>query len=180
DRLNYHGIYLSGWANYTLLESVYNMQYGDFFQLFINDFHYFRRIKYRGNLAARVRVGLSSNVNSPFAPFVLDSRINIRGSGNRVDRGTGTVIMNLEYRHSFLERRNLAIQGVIFSDIGVWRTPGGGWDDFVNPEYLRHFVGSGIRIIYPRAHNAMLRIDYGFGLFQGGESGLVVGFGQYF
>ncbi|MEL6652828.1 MAG: POTRA domain-containing protein, partial [Bacteroidota bacterium] len=157
DRLNYHGIYLSGWVNYSLLESVYNMQYEDFFQLFINDFHYFRRIKYRGNLAARIRVGLSSNTDSPFAPFVLDSRINIRGSGNRVDRGTGTVIMNLEYRHSFLERRNLAIQGVVFSDIGVWRTPGGGWDDFVNPEYLRHFVGSGIRIIYPRAHNAMLR-----------------------
>ncbi len=180
DRLNYHSIYLSGWANYTLLESVYNIQYGDFFQLFINDFHYFRRIKYRGNLALRARLGLSSNIDSPFAPFVLDSRINIRGSGNRVDRGTGTVIMNLEYRHSFLERRNLAIQGVVFSDIGVWRTPGGGWTDFTNPEYMRHFVGTGIRIIYPRAHNAMLRVDYGFGLFQGGESGLVVGFGQYF
>jgi len=180
DRINYHYFYLDGILNVTLLESVYNFEYGSYFNLFINDFHYFHRIGKKGNLAFRWRTGLSTNVNSPFAPFVLDSRINIRGSGNRIDRGTASLILNFEYRYSLWESENLAIQGVLFSDIGTWRTAGGEVSDLIDATVLRQFAGPGIRIIYPKAHNAMLRLDYGFDLYQRGERGLVFGFGQYF
>lgn len=65
-----------------------------------HDFRYYRLLGRRGNVAGRLRAGLSSNGNTPFAPFVLDSQVNIRGSGNRIDRGTAQLILNLEYRHS--------------------------------------------------------------------------------
>jgi outer membrane protein assembly factor BamA len=180
DRLNYHFFYLQGLLNVTMLESVRNLDDGSWFHLFLNDLHYFHRIGKRGNLALRLRTGLSTNVIFPFAPFVLDSRINIRGAGNRIDRGTGTLVLNVEYRHTLWDSRLFALQGVVFSDAGAWRTAGGTLDDFVNPDYIRHFVGPGVRFIYKKAHNAIIRLDYGFDLYQAGERGIVLGFGQYF
>jgi hypothetical protein len=32
--------------------------------------------------------------------------INLRGVGNIIDRGTGTVVLNSEYRHTFFEKIN--------------------------------------------------------------------------
>lgn len=180
DRVNHRYFYRAGFSNTTLLETVYNSDDGSWFNLVLNDTHYFRRLGRAGNLALRLRLGLSTNVNSPFAPFVLDSRINIRGAGNRIDRGTGTLVLNLEYRHTLWEGNLLAVQGVAFSDLGAWRTAGGVFADFVNPDYIRHFVGPGMRFIYKKAHDAVFRLDYGFDLHQAGERGLVVGFGQYF
>lgn len=180
DRINYTYFYQDGLFNMTLLETVYNSNDGSWFHLFLNDLHYYRRVGRHGNLAFRLRLGLSTNVNSPFAPFVLDSRVNIRGAGNRIDRGTGTLVLNTEYRHTLYEGNLMAIQGVAFSDLGSWRTAGGQFDDFVNPDYIRHFVGPGLRLVYKKAHNAVFRVDYGFDLFQAGEQGLVIGFGQYF
>ncbi len=180
DRINYHYFYQEGLLKISLLETVYNTDDGSWFNLFLNDLHYYLRSGMKGNLAARLRMGLSPNVNTPFAPFVLDSRINIRGAGNRIDRGTGTLILNLEYRHTPWENTNFALQGVVFSDIGAWRTAGGTFDDFVNTDYLRHFAGPGFRLIYKKMHNAMFRLDYGFDLYQAGEKGVVIGFGQYF
>ncbi len=180
DRLNYHYFYQKGLLNVTLLESVYNTDDGSLFHLFLNDLHYFYRWGKRGNVAARLRVGLSTNLNSPFSPFVLDSRINIRGAGNRIDRGTGTLVLNVEYRHTFWEGNLFALQGVVFSDIGGWRTAGGDFDDLINEDYIRHFAGPGIRFIYKKAHNAIIRLDYGLDLRAKGESGMVLGFGQYF
>jgi outer membrane protein insertion porin family len=72
------------------------------------------------------------------------------------------------------------VQGVLFSDAGAWRTAGGNFDDFVNPDYFRHFVGPGFRVMYKRAYNAVFRLDYGVDIYEPGERGVVVGFGQYF
>ncbi len=180
DRVNYDYFYQDGFSNTTSVEAVYNSDDGSWFNLMLNDFHFFRRTGQRGNLAMRLRLGLSTNLNSPFAPFVLDSRFNIRGAGNRIDRGTGTLVFNAEYRHTLFERDLVAVQGVAFSDLGAWRSAGGDFDELFDPEFLRHFVGPGIRFIYKKAHNAVLRIDYGFDLYQPGERGVVFGFGQYF
>jgi hypothetical protein len=42
---------------------------------------------------------LASNSKSPFAPLRFNN-INLRGVGNIIDRGTGTVVLNSEYRHT--------------------------------------------------------------------------------
>lgn len=184
-KLNYHFFYLDGWDNNIILENVYNIRDGGWFHVIKNDFRYFKRVGERGNFGLRARFGLSSNINTPFAPFVLDSQTNIRGAGNRRDRGTGVVLLNTEYRHAFLDPdrgklKNFAIQGVAFTDIGNWRSPGGNAAEFFQKDEARFFAGGGFRLIYKKAYNAVLRVDYGFDLFRKGERGWVIGAGQYF
>ena len=109
-----------------------------------------------------------------FAPFVIDSRLNIRGSGNRIDRGTGQVILNAEFRQSVFDVGNVAGQVVGFSDLGTWRNPGGDFADFVDRENFRHFIGLGVRLIYKRAFDAILRLDYGIDIYNSSQRGFVI------
>ena len=179
-KLNYHYFYLNGWSNTFRYETVYNIDFGDWFHLAFTDFHYYHRFGQRGNFAGRVRFGISTNSTSPFAPFLLDSQINIRGSGNRVDRGTGVVTLNLEYRQTVFENGLFAVQLVGFSDAGTWRNPGGQWADLLDRNNFRHFAGGGVRLIYKRAWNAILSADYGVDLYDFKQNGPVLYIGQYF
>ncbi|MEO0341135.1 MAG: POTRA domain-containing protein [Bacteroidota bacterium] len=103
DRINYLGLYRTGYDNLLNFQTVFNLEDQSLFYILLNETRYFHRLGRRGNLAARLRIGLSTNNDSPFAPFVLDSYINIRGSGNRIDRGTAALILNLEYRHTLFD-----------------------------------------------------------------------------
>ena len=180
DKINYHFFYLFGFENISNFQTVYNLDEQTLFHIFLNETRYFKRIKRKGNLAARLRIGVSTNTDSPFAPFVLDSHINIRGSGNRIDRGTAALIFNLEYRHTVYDKKRIAAQVVGFSDIGNWRTPGGDLSELTTTQNFRHFLGGGIRVINKKAFNSMLRIDYGVDIYNFNEKGLVIGVGQYF
>lgn len=195
NKLNYHYFYVSGIDNYLQIENVHNIEGGDWFHVIKNDFKYFKRIGEKGNFGLRARFGLSTNVNTPFAPFVLDSQTNIRGAGNRRDRGTATTTLNLEYRYTLYDRdgsyekrkkeprrqnSDFAVQVVVFSDIGTWRSPGGTLEELVSDATLQHFAGAGFRFIYKKAFNAILRIDYGVELYDRTSQGFVIGVGQYF
>ena len=137
-------------------------------------------ISERRMLAWRVIAGFSSNRATPFAPFVVDSRLNIRGAGNRVDRGTGAVILNFEYRQLLLERTHWALQGVGFADIGTWRSPGGPLEQLVEADGFKYFMGLGGRIFLGQYRQFSLRLDYGWGVQPIGRRGVVFGLGQYF
>ena len=181
-RLNYDFFQLNGFYNTLIMETVYNTLDQDWFFIILNDWHYFRTVGKRSNLAARLRLGISNNDDSPFAPFVLDSNINIRGSGNRIDRGTAQVILNLEYRHTVWDQLqgNFAAQVVAFSDLGTWRNPGGELSDLFDSNNFRHFLGGGVRFIYKRAFDTIIRADYGYDIFNFNQHGFVLGIGQYF
>ncbi len=180
DRVNYHFFYLDGLKNQLNAQTVRSLDDDPPFYIVFNDLNYFRRIREKGNLAVRFRYGISSNEDSPFAPFVLDSYLNIRGIGNRVDRGTGALILNMEYRQTLFEKERIAIQGVVFSDTGSWRNPGGDFSDFKNPDNFVLFAGGGFRFIHKKIYNAILRVDYGFNLQETQINGFVLGVGQYF
>lgn len=180
NQIDYHFFYLSGFYNSFNAQTVYNFNDQTWFHIVLSDTRYFKRVSKRGNLAARLRLGISTNNDTPFAPFVLDSHVNIRGSGNRIDRGTAVMVLNLEYRQSFFEEERFAGQVVAFSDFGTWRSPGRGLEDLVQRGSFRHFVGVGGRLIYKKAFNAMLRIDYGIDVYNFEERGWVIGIGQYF
>ncbi|MEM7297827.1 MAG: POTRA domain-containing protein [Bacteroidota bacterium] len=180
NHINYFYFYLNGWHNQLNIQTVQSLNNDPEFYIVFNDIKYFKRIREKGNFAARLRVGLSTNEESPFAPFVLDSYLNIRGIGNRVDRGTGAIILNSEYRHTLLDRSKVAIQGVVFSDLGSWRNPGGEFSDFTNSDNLVLFAGGGFRFIHKKFYNAIFRVDYGFNLQDPGFNGFVLGLGQYF
>ncbi len=182
DRVNRHAINFGGWSINQHFQVIDDIDSGyDAFLIYWADILYFRRLQAMGgNLAARVRLGVSSNNETPFAPFVLDSQVTIRGVGNRVDRGTAVAVLNLEYRQQFFAKGNFAGQIVGFSDLGNWRTPGGDFDQLTMNENLVHFVGLGTRLIWTRSNQAVLRIDYGVNTMDDQQRGIVLGLGHYF
>ena len=178
---NYYYQYLEGF------KSTLNFQYvtttdGTLPEFMIgwNDFNYYHRIGEKGNWASRLRLGLASNDDTPFAPFSVDNNLNIRGVGNTIDRGTGSIVLNTEYRHTLFEKDWFALQGNAFVDAGSWRNPGGQFDDFADSTNLRVYPGIGMRFIHKRIFNAIFRIDYGVGITKDATSGFVFGIGQYF
>ena len=184
NSLDYFYQYISGFKSelHTQFVTANNSYQKDFFIAW-NDFFYFKRIAEKGNWANRIRVGLSSNEKTPFAPFALDNNVNLRGVGILVDRGTGVILLNSEYRHSVYDNKWLAIQTNIFSDFGSWRNPGGKLNDFVKNKNIRIYSGFGVRFIRKKIYNATFRIDYGFSLLNpngNSKGGLVFGIGQYF
>ena len=178
NHVNFSSFYLSGFSTQLNAELIRRTSDPTLFFIVFNDLKYFHRLTKRGNLATRLRLGLSTNEDTPFAPFVLDSYLNIRGVGNRVDRGTGSIVTNIEYRHAVWDQRLFAAQAVGFVDFGTWRKPGGDFSDFSKTENMRVFGGLGLRMIYKRAFDTMLRIDYGYNY--NGSGGFVLGIGQYF
>lgn len=167
---------------YTQFVTSNNAYQEDFFIAW-NDFFYFKTIGNKGNWANRLRFGLSTNQQTPFAPFALDNNVNLRGVGILVDRGTGSFVYNTEYRHAIYNKKWLAIQTNIFTDFGSWRNPGGSLNDFFKEENLRIFSGIGLRFISKKIYNATFRIDYGFKILDKQNTtagGFVFGIGQYF
>lgn len=145
-----------------------------------NDFEYFKRVGKNGNWANRLRLAYATNDTSPFAPFALDNQLNIRGVGNVVDRGTASVVLNTEYRHTFYEKGWFAMQANAFVDTGTWQDPGGQLIDLIEGENATVFTGLGLRFIHKRIFNAVFRIDYGVSVGNRANNGLVFGIGQYF
>lgn len=184
DDLTYFYQYTEGfksilYVQYVLTENDFQ---NDFFIAW-NDFFYYKRIHDKGNWANRVRFGLSSNQETPFAPFALDNNINLRGVGILVDRGTGSFVWNTEYRHTIYDKKWLAIQTNVFTDLGSWRNPGGALSDFFQNKNLKIYSGVGLRFITKKIYNATFRIDYGFSVLNRkncSKGGLVFGIGQYF
>lgn len=181
DNIRYDYQYLEGFR------SVLNFQYVGSndsqlpeFLIGFNDFSYFHRIGEKGNWATRLRLGLASNLDTPFAPFTVDNNLNIRGVGNTIDRGTGAIVLNTEYRHTLVDKDWFVLQGNVFLDGGSWRNPGGPLSDFGEQQNIRIFPGLGLRFMHKRIFNAIFRIDYGYGVTNGDSRGLVFGIGQYF
>ena len=176
--------YLSGFKNVLHTQFVTaNNKFQENFFIAWNDVFYYKRIGESGNWANRVRLGLSSNQNSPFAPFALDNNVNLRGVGILVDRGTGSFVWNTEYRQTIYDKKWFAIQTNIFTDFGIWRNPGGEINDFFESKNLRVYSGVGMRFISKKIYNATFRIDYGLKLsnnLSDSKGGFVFGIGQYF
>ena len=179
-RIKQYYYYLSGITNSINAQSVVTTDNSNPpFYIFWNDFRYFNRIGKKGNWATRFQIGFATNNKSPFSPFVVDNHANIRGVGDRIDRGTGILLLNTEYRHTLYENSWTAIQGIGFMDAGTWRTPSGKLDDFAQNRNIRFHSGAGARIILKKIYSAILRVDYGYGL-NNQRQGLVLGLGQYF
>jgi len=178
--INHQSFYQGGLSWSAIFQEVYNSSDHTFFHIFLFDARYFIRPTRTSNTAVRIHFGLATNNNSPFAPFVVDSRVNLRGAGNRIDRGTAQLVLNLEHRQTLFHTNLWAGQVVAFSDFGTWRNPGGVFGDLFDVTSFRHFVGGGVRLIYKKLFGAVLRLDYGVDIYNTSESGVVLGFGQYF
>ena len=180
NKLFYSFFYLKGFSLNVTGQNVYNFLDATFFNSLELEAKGFLRPHEKVNVASRVKLAVSTNNDSPFAPFVADSHVNIRGIGNRIDRGTAQAVFNLEIRRTTYHKKYWASQIVFFSDLGTWRNPGGGFVDLVDRENFRHFVGGGIRIIYQKVFGATIRLDYSVDIYNTDQQGFVIGLGQYF
>ncbi|WP_298530689.1 outer membrane protein assembly factor [uncultured Algibacter sp.] len=181
NRLDYYYQYVSGFKSQFNFQYVTSMDdvLPDFFVGW-NDFFLFKRVGQRGNWANRLRFGLASNDKTPFAPFSVDNNVNIRGVGNVIDRGTGSIVLNTEYRQTLIEKDWFVLQGNAFIDAGSWRNPGGPLSNFTDSDNIKVYPGVGVRFIHKKIYNAIFRIDYGYGISKDASQGFVFGIGQYF
>ena len=145
-----------------------------------NDFEFFKKLGERGNWANRLRLSYATNDTTPFAPFSVDNQLNLRGVGNVIDRGTASIVLNTEYRHTLYEKGWFVMQSNAFIDAGTWREPGGKLADAFNPDVFRIYAGGGLRFMHKKIYNAIFRVDYGYGLTDENSGGMVIGIGQYF
>ncbi|SFW63289.1 outer membrane protein assembly factor [Cellulophaga fucicola] len=181
SNIQYHYQYLDGFKSSLNFQYVHSSTKElDNFVVAFNDFVYYKRVGERGNWANRLRVGLATNDETPFAPFSVDNNINIRGVGNIIDRGTGALVLNTEYRYTLVDKSWFVLQGNTFVDAGTWRNPGGEFQDFLEPDNIRVYPGVGFRFMHKKIFNAIFRIDYGYGVTKNASKGLVFGIGQYF
>jgi len=141
---------------------------------------YFKRLNKKGNLALHYKFGIATNNKSPFSPFVLDGFINIRGIGNRVSRGTAENILNIEYRHTLLNKKHFTLQSAIFTDIGSLRQPGADFKTILHSSELNYFSGIGLRIHSKFFYKAIFRIDYSVNLTNINHGGFSFGLGHFF
>ncbi len=179
--LDYYYQYVSGFKSTLNVQQVTaNDDTLPDFVIWWNDFQYFLKVGEKGNWANRLRFGLATNANSPFAPFSVDNNLNVRGVGNTIDRGTGVIVLNTEYRYTFVDKEWFAFQGNTFIDAGSWRNPGGDFGDFGDDQNVRVYPGLGLRFIHKKIFNATFRIDYGYGVTPNSTNGFVFGIGQYF
>lgn len=181
NNLDYDYQYVSGFKSTLNLQYVISTEnvLPDFV-IGWNDFFYYHRVGKRGNWANRLRLGLASNDDTPFAPFAVDNNLNIRGVGNIIDRGTGVIVLNTEYRHTLYEKDWFVLQSNVFVDGGSWRNPGGDFGDFGDTQNFRVYPGVGLRFMHKKIFNAIFRIDYGYGVTEDATNGFVFGIGQYF
>ncbi len=181
DNLKYDYYLVDGFRNssfFQIVDTASEIQSS--FVIGWNDLSYFKRIGATGNWANRLRLGLSTNDATPFAPFSVDNNLNIRGVGNIIDRGTGTIVVNTEYRTTLFEKEWFVVQGNAFVDAGTWRQPGENFSNFFDSKNVRVYPGVGLRFMHKTIFNAIFRIDYGYGISENGSKGIVFGIGQYF
>lgn len=180
NSLDYNYQNVKGVKNvFTLQQHFTDHEFQSDFLVWWNDFMYFKTLGLKGNLATRLRMGLATNTSSVFAPFVVDNNVNIRGVGNLIDRGTGSVVLNTEYRYTLYEKNWFVFQANAFVDMGTWRSPGGNFNDFIDFDKGKLYSGLGIRLMHKRIFNAIFRLDYGYSI-KNKSGGVVFGIGQYF
>ena len=180
NRLDYDLFYLKGHQSTLNFQSVFTFEDKSLFTSFAFEDKLFFLLNNKLNLATRFRFAIATNNESPFAPFVVDSHINIRGVGNRIDRGTAQIILNLELRYTTFQKKNWGSQLIVFTDSGTWRNPGGALSDLFDTSEFRQFVGGGVRLIYQKVFGAVIRLDYGIDAYNPKQRGVVLGLGQYF
>jgi hypothetical protein len=179
SNIKYEGIYKNNFIVRLSSQNVYTLEYDQYFHSLVANLRYYNRVRRKTEFAIQINSGISSNYDSPFAPFVIDSYVNVRAAGNRIVRGTGILNSNIEVREELLSFNKIIFQGVYFIDASSIRLPGESIQ--FNLDETNYFIstGLGLRIHYTKIYNATLRMDFGYEITNKSPQ-FVVGLGQYF
>ena len=186
-QLKYDDLSVKGFDWLSSYQYVSTMELAEEFHIVSSQINMFFPLSFFTNyknkitvFATRLSAGTSTNNDSPFAPFYVDSYKNVRGVGDRIARGTAIVSLNTELRQTLYSMRRIAAQAVIFVDVAALRTPGDSWKKLNYENNMVSYVGLGTRLIYKKIFNAVLRIDYGVDVTDLTNRQFVIGLGQYF
>ncbi len=134
----------------------------------------YKRIPWRGNLAGRVRYGLTDSRDIQYQ-YYLGGLDRVRGYPDSRFRGRQYWVANAEYRVAPLATRWVVLQPVTFLDLG--RTS----DDFGGLLGVdAGSAGVGIRVISPKIYGFVARFDYAFPFLANQPPGLTFGAQQFF
>ncbi|MFD1550967.1 hypothetical protein DNU06_04800 [Putridiphycobacter roseus] len=180
-KINYLYERISGIKSTLYTETIQtkNEPMASFFLVKLSTVQHFL-IHKKGNLSYRHVFGLSTNKVSPFTPFVLDGFLNIRGIGNRIERGTGIHFINLEYKHTIYQNKILILQSNVFLDAGTLRAAGEKIAMLFSLKETKAQVGFGLRLHTKKYYKTIFRLDYGIGIHKMGSNGFSFGMGQFF
>jgi outer membrane protein insertion porin family len=179
--VNQHYEFFDGLNFKLYAETIQTKDYpmASFFKL-TTQIKYFKRFNKRGNFGVNYKIGVATNNESPFSPFVLDGFLNVRGIGNRVSRGTAENILNIEYRHTLFNKKYFTIQSAIFTDIGSLRQAGEKFETMFTASSMNYFSGIGIRIHSKYFYKSIFRVDYSVNLTDINHGGFSFGLGHFF
>ncbi len=164
---------------YTELIETHNYPMASFLKLTSN-ISYYKTVNKRSNFAFHHQFGIATNNNSPFSPFVIDGFLNIRGVGNRIERGTAENIINIEYRHTILNKKYFTLQGIAFSDYGSIRDAGESIHQIFDFKNDYFYSGIGVRLHSKFFYKSIFRLDFGTNLQNINQNGFSFGVGQFF
>jgi hypothetical protein len=179
QHINYKSLYLDGWGVEAETKSTFGSLI-PFFQQSIITGIYYKQVGRLGDFAMRTKLGLTSNKLGVYGPFTLDSYLNLRGAGTKIDRGTGQLVLNLEYRQTLLQHKKFCVQTLAFTDFGTWRKPNQRIADMFTKDAAMGFYGLGARLFFTQVYDLIIRVDYGVSMSDLNQRGLVLGLGQYF
>ena len=181
NSVNQHYEFFDGLMLKFYIETIQTKDYpmASFLKLKTN-VKYYTRLGENGNFGIHHNFGIATNNFSPFSPFVLDGFINIRGIGNRVIRGTAENIINLEYRHTILNKKYFTLQTIAFTDIGSLRQAGDSFKSMFSKNALNYYSGIGLRLHSKFFYKAIFRVDYAVNVTNFNQGGFSFGLGQFF
>ncbi len=142
----------------------------------------YKKLGGKWNSAFRLRLSYGTNRYSPFLPYVIDGFANVRGSGNRIARGTAMALFNFELRRRVYQNRYGIVQLVTFSDLAWLRKAGDSIPSWWSAKSNYSYAGFGGRVLLQRFYHIVLRLDYSRAIHTNGgaKGGLVFGIGQFY
>ena len=174
-RVNRDDFYYDGWS--------LTQWFGHTDKLWGSDFRFsqlesilvaYKKIPFRGNLAARVRLGFTNTEQIQYL-YYMGGLNRVRGYRDSQFRGNSYWAVNAEYRVAPIASRWFALQMVGFVDSGATA-------DSLNPfiELDAASVGGGVRIISPKIYGFVARFDYAYPIINGAGGALSFGAQQFF
>ena len=174
-RVNRDDFYYDGWS--------FTQWFGHTDKLWGSDFRFsqmesillgYKRIPFRGNLAARLRLGFTNTDQIQYL-YYMGGLNRVRGYRDSQFRGNSYWAVNAEYRVAPIASRWFALQLVGFVDAGAT-------SDRLNPflELDATSVGGGVRIISPKIYGFVARFDYAYPIMNGAGGALSFGAQQFF
>jgi len=179
---NYHRV--SGYRSFLAFETTTtignNSDLPDFFWKLVEDFRFYNKLSPNAYSAVRFVVGLSENSETPFPAFVQDSYVNVRGIGNRVQRGSFELGANIELRQTVLNRPAFVLEFVNFADFNAMRFAGRELSFDSLAENFQFYAGGGFRFHLNFLFQAILRLDVGFDMYRDNrQPQVLLGIGQF-